>query len=147
MEAGAATVPLAKAAPAAKPAATPEMGGTQQLPKATVQLAKGTQGLGKSTGPPSAPLKRAEDSGVYEEKDPEAGLAPLAIVCTVLAMVLMCLNLLGSDRAFFAEAGQESAFMVPPPQIPKWETPSPAGDGTHVSEFSKTLSVITAKYK
>jgi len=114
-----------------------------------VQLAKGTQGMGKSVSmsPPSAPLKRAEDSGVYEEKDPEAGLAPLAIVCTVLALVLMCLNLLGSDRAFYAEPGQESAFMVPPPQIPKWETPSSAGDGTHLTAFDKTLSAITNKYK
>lgn len=103
--------------------------------------------MGKSTSPPSAPLKRAEESAVYEEKDPEAGLAPLAIVCTVLAMVLMCLNLLGSDRAFYAEPGQESAFMVPPPVIQKWETPSPAGDGTFVSEFNKTLSTITSKYQ
>jgi hypothetical protein len=112
-----------------------------------VQLAKGTQGMGKSVSPPSAPLKRAEESAVYEEKDPEAGLPALAIVCTVLALVLMCVNLLGSDRAFFAEPGQESAFMVPPPQIPKWETPSPAADGTHVSGFNKTLSAITAKYQ
>lgn len=108
--------------------------------------------MGKSavTSPPSAPLKRAEDSGaLYEEKDPEAGLAPLAIVCTVLAVVLMCLNLLGSDRALVAEPGQESVFMVPAAQMDKakWEILSSAGDGTHVSTFDKTLSAITNKYQ
>ena len=154
VEAGASTVPLTKAPVAVPrgPTTSPiaKTGGpTQTLPKATVQLSKGTQPMAKSgiATPPSAPVKRtaAQDSALLEEeRDPEAGLAPLAVVCTVLALALMALNLFGSDRAFYAEPGVESTFMVPPPEIPKWE--QPVGDGTYTSSYNSELKKTSVKF-
>ena len=120
-------------------------GPTQMLPKATVQLAKGTVPLNKGTvTPPSAPTKeRTEREEFYEEKDPEAGLAPLAVVCMILSLALMAVNLLATDRAFFAEKGSESPFMVPAAEDPAWEQKQP--DGTHKSTFSTKLGDITKK--
>ena len=126
-------------------------GPTQNLPKATVQLAKGTQPMAGKTGvtmPSSLPAKRpaaAESAPLYEEKDPEAGLAPLAVVCTVLAIGVMALNLLGSDRAFFANPGETSSFMVPPPEIPAWEQSD--GVGGYTSSFTSELRKISSKYE
>ena len=96
--------------------------------------------------PPSAPVKRAsEQENLFEEKDPEAGLAPLAVLCMVLALALMGINLLGSDKAFFAEKGQESSFMVPAPDDPTWEKSNQ--DGTHTTTFPAKLKEYSSKYE
>ena len=162
VEAGASTVPLTKApVVVAKPggggAAVAKTGGpTQNLPKATVQLAKspGTQVLAKPglVTPPSAPAKRGdEDSGsqmIEDDRDPEAGLAPLAVVCTVLALALMALNIFGSDRAgFYAEPGSDSPFMVPQAPLTPWEKESEPGSGQFTSTFSTELKRITDKFE
>ncbi len=165
VEAGAATVPLAKG-----PAAPPKPGGTgtspmakggaagtQALPKATVQLAKGTQPMAKGAGgspaalatPPSAPARRPQqdaDDGL-DEKDPEAGLAPLAIVCTVLAIVLMAVNLLGSEKFFSTPPGETSSFTVPAAERPNWEQENPDAPGTYRSTFDKELQDIRKIYQ
>lgn len=154
VEAGAATVPLAKTPGAPKPPVqgapvAPRPGPTQLLPKATVQLAKGTTPLAKqgSAAAPSgiAATRGAEEEEFYEEKDPEAGLAPLAVACLFLALALMGFNLLGTDKAFFAEKGSESPFMVPAADDPAWEQKQP--DGTHKSTFSTKLDEIAKKLK
>ena len=125
-------------------------GPTQQLPKATVQLAKTGAMTGASAPAPGAPPKRstsqaADNAPLYEETDPEAGLAPLAILCTVLAIAVMGLNLLGSDRAFSAPTGEPSAFMVPAADNPPWESRDP-NTGTHTSQFSSHLKKVTDLY-
>jgi hypothetical protein len=128
---------------------------TQQLPKATVQLAKGTgpmagggAGARGAVTPPSAPVKRpqqADNTPLYEETDPEAGLAPLAILCTVFAVGVMCLNLLGSDSAFAAAAGESSAIMVPAADNPYWEVRDTT-TGTYKNQFTTELKKITDLY-
>lgn len=156
VEAGASTVPLTKAPGVVAPkpggsgtAPIAKTGGpTQNLPKATVQLSKSpaTQALGKGGAVPAAPARRPQDSAMLEEeRDPEAGLAPLAVVCTVLALALMALNLLGSDRAFFADPGVESPFMVPAAPLTPWEKPT--GDGNYTSSFQTELKKITDKFE
>jgi hypothetical protein len=126
-------------------------GPTQNLPKATVQLAKspGTQPMaaGGIVTPPSAPVKRpGEESTVLDdERDPEAGLAPLAVVCTLLALALMALNLLGSDRVFYADPGVESPFMVPAAPLTPWEQAD--GQGSFKSTFNQELKRITDKFE
>jgi hypothetical protein len=161
VEAGASTVPLTKApsvvpkAPAGGTSPMAKAGGpTQNLPKATVQLAKspGTQVVAKSgiATPPSAPVKRGgEESTIIEdERDPEAGLAPLAVVCTVLALALMALNLFGSDRAgFYAEPGSDSPFMVPQAPLTPWEKETAPGSGEYQSSFNAELKKITDKFE
>jgi hypothetical protein len=128
----------------AKPAA-----GTQALPKATVQLAKGTQPMARPTPAANVPAKRPveESFPLEEEKDPEAGLPLLAIICTVCSLALMGVTMLGSDEVFFANPGETSSFMVPPAEVQKWEKPSDSGDGTHVSTFNSTLKEITSRYE
>jgi hypothetical protein len=140
VEAGAATVPLARSPGGAPrppgPGGAP--GPTQQLPKATVQLAKGTTII-----QPPPPARQAEPEEAYEEKDPEAGLAPLAVACLFLALALMGVSLLGTDKAFYAEKGTESPFMVPAPDDPAWEQKQT--DGTHKSTFAAKLAEINKK--
>lgn len=163
VEAGASTVPLSKApvvvakAPGAGAPVAKAGGPTQNLPKATVQLAKspGTQQMagGGIVTPPSAPVKRAGEEGaaLEDERDPEAGLAPLAIVCTVLAAVLMVLNLFGTDAPRFggpgyaADPGQDHPLMVPGAPMVPWEKDN--GDGTTTSTFTTTLKANTDKFE
>lgn len=162
MEAGASTVPLAKA-PGAPPkppgSGTSPMakavpagpGGTQALPKATVQLAKGTQPMAKGgiTAPATAaPAKQAgQDSApLYDEKDPEAGLAPLAIVCSILAAALMFVNLAGSEMIFSAQEDSDaSAFKVPSLAPQSWEQENPDKPGTYRSTFDEDLKKIRTR--
>lgn len=162
VEAGAPTVPLAKA-PA--PGAPPKPGGagtapiakggaaagTQALPKATVQLAKGTQPMAKGAGAPlpAAPPSRrpAEEEEAYDEKDPEAGIAPLAIVCTLLAVALMAVNLLGSEKFFSTPAGSTSALTVPPLERPAWEQENPDAPGTYRGTYEQELQKIRKSYQ
>ncbi len=120
---------------------------TAQLPKATVKLQQTSPMAKQQITPPSAPVKRAavEQDSIYEEKDPEAGLMPLAVLCSILAVIVMSLSLLGTDKAFFANEGETSALMVPPPSDPKWEEKQV--DGSHVSTFNKTLAAVSSKFE
>ena len=165
VEAGASTVPLSKApgVVAPKPAGgsgtapIAKTGGpTQNLPKATVQLSKSpapaTQPLNKggvaSPAAPAVPARRpstGEDSAALDDdRDPEAGLAPLAVVCTVLAIGLMALNLFGSDKHFVADQGVESPFLVPDRPRASWEKLN--ADGTYTSNFKTELKNITNNF-
>ena len=161
MEAGASTVPLAKAPGAppkppgsgTSPLAKAAPGGpTQNLPKATVQLAKSTQPMAKggiSAPATAAPARQTgQDSApLYDEKDPEAGLAPLAIVCTLLALALMAVNLLGSEKFFSTPAGETSAFTVPALEKPSWEQENPDKPGTYRSTYEDDLKKIRARFQ
>jgi hypothetical protein len=127
-------------------------GPTQNLPKATVQLAKGTQPMAKggiSAPATAAPARQAgQDSApLYDEKDPEAGLAPLAIVCTLLALALMAVNLLGSEKFFSTPPGETSAFTVPSLEKPSWEQENPDQPGTYRSTYEEDLKKIRARYQ
>ena len=109
------TAPLSKA-PSAPRAAAPERGtgpmagsATGALPKATVKLQQ-TQPMARSpmAAPPSAPVKRAaaaDSQQFYEdEKDPEAGLVGMSVLCLVAAVVLLAVQMLGSDKVMSAPA-------------------------------------------
>lgn len=129
--AGTGTAPLAGAAPGAS------------LPKATQKL-QATQPMARPTiapAPPSAPVKRsaaADSQQFYEEKDPEAGLVPLSVICLVLSLILMAIQVLATDRLFSAAPGEESPIMVPQYETVPWETRNP-DDGTITSKFSTVL--------
>lgn len=74
---------------------------------------------------PSSPVKRtpaADSQQFYEEKDPEAGLMPLSVICAILSVVLMFVQMMGSDAVVSAEAGVDSPIMVPADQQVAWET-------------------------
>lgn len=129
VETGAPTVALQKpgpAAPRAPGAGTGPMAGagTAPLPKATVKL-QPTQVMQRPTisAPPSAPVKRsaaADAEQFYEEKDPEAGLVPLSVICFVFSAVLMAVQMFGADAVKSDDTG-ESPIMVPTAQIQTWE--------------------------
>ena len=147
MEAGASTVPLMKAPvvvpkpPGSGTAPMAKTGGpTQNLPKATVQLAKspGTQTLNRPPAVAAAAAPRQDTGPLEEERDPETGLAPLAVVCTFLALALMALNLFGTDKWFSAPEGT-SLFMVPEPPNASWEKANDDGSGTYTSNFQSML--------
>lgn len=152
VETGASTVPLAQrpavakpggtgTAPMAKAAGSPG-GTTAQLPKATVKLQQ-TVGMAKAPQLPtqaSAVVARPAEEA-YEEKDPEAGLVPLAVLCTILAAALMTLNLFSNDVLKMWDESGSSSFLSPPPNDPKWEQRQP--DGTYVNKFPDTLRDIT----
>lgn len=96
--------------------------GTAPLPKATVKL-QPTQAMQRPSisAPPSAPVKRsaaADAEQFYEEKDPEAGLVPLSVICFVFAAVLMGIQMLGSDAV---KSEDDSPIMVPLANKEKWE--------------------------
>lgn len=163
VEAGASTVPLAKA-PGAPPkppgsgtapmAKTGTPGGpTQALPKATVQLAKGTQPMAKGAvaAPAAAAAARqpSEDSApLYDEKDPEAGLAPLAIVCTILSVALAFIAVVGSGTVFNTPNDDEaSAFSMPTMNPPSWEQENPDKPGTYRSTYEDDLKKIRQRYQ
>jgi hypothetical protein len=127
-------------------------GPTQNLPKATVQLAKspGTQVLAKPgiATPPSAPAKRGDDdsSMMEDDRDPEAGLAPLAVVCALLAVALMALNMFSNDSMkMWAEPGESNLYLVPLPPLTPWEKETEPGKYT--SSFKKELQNITDKFE
>ncbi|MES2507831.1 MAG: hypothetical protein V4599_14085 [Verrucomicrobiota bacterium] len=147
METGATTAPLktmptrpAVSAPrtpgaaGTAPLAAGPGAGTGSLPKATVKLQQ-TQPMARPSisAPPSAPVKRtaASDSQqFYEEKDPEEGLMPLSVVCLLFSVVLLVIQMFGSDRI---SASTDSPIMVPPAVPVKWERPLP--DGSWTNEF------------
>ncbi len=136
-ETGAMTTPLApRPAPRPVGAGTAPMAagpGTTELPKATVKIQVPTGGPGprpRIATPASAPIKRAakEDSEqFYEEKDPEAGLVPLSVVCMVLGVVLLVVQMLGTDVVTTAPANQPSPIMVPEVVRVDWENKDATG--------------------
>ena len=107
------------------------VGPTTPLPKATVKL-QPTQAMQRPSisAPPSAPVKRsaaADAEQFYEEKDPEAGLVPLSVICFVLSAVLMAVQMFGADAVKSADPNAESAIMVPAQNKMTWESRSAAG--------------------
>ncbi len=157
METGAATQPLTAAPRPPVAAPRPAAGGTgtgplaggsatAALPKATQKL-QGTPGMAPRpsvAAPQSAPVKRAAASDsqqFYEEKDPEAGLVPLSVVCLVLSVVLMAAQLLSTDRtAFTSPKGADSPFMVPERDDPPWVKFN--DDHTYTDSFKSVLPPI-----
>ncbi|MBB5032338.1 hypothetical protein [Prosthecobacter vanneervenii] len=138
METGAPTVPLQKPTPGPRPAApgagTAPMasaGSAAPLPKATVKL-QPTQAMQRPSvsAPPSAPVKRsaaADAEQFYEEKDPEAGLVPLSVICFVLSAILMFIQIMGADAVWTAEPKTESSLKVPESGKMAWEDQSKSG--------------------
>jgi hypothetical protein len=117
---------------------------TAPLPKATVKLAP-TQAMQRPSisAPPSAPVKRsaaADAEQFYEEKDPEAGLVPLSVICFVLSAVLMVVQMFGSDAVKSDPTG-ESPIMVPTANKQAWEDRSIV-TGVWTNKFKDTLPAI-----
>ncbi|MBN8418452.1 MAG: hypothetical protein J0L73_06030 [Verrucomicrobia bacterium] len=153
-ETGAPTVPLQKA-PGPRPPSAPGagtgpmvgggVGAASPLPKATVKL-QPTQAMQRPSisAPPSAPVKRsaaADAEQFYEEKDPEAGLVPLSVICFVLSAVLMLVQMLGSDAISHADLNTESPIKVPEKGKQEWETVSASGVWSN-ENFKKQLMAI-----
>lgn len=124
-------------------------GPASPLPKATVKL-QPTQAMQRPSisAPPSAPVKRsaaADAEQFYEEKDPEAGLVPLSVICFVLSAVLMMIQILGSDSAGIVDTEGGSPFKVPAKGNQKWETVTASGAWTNQNfseNFKKQLLPI-----
>lgn len=119
--------------------------GAAPLPKATVKL-QPTQAMQRPSisAPPSAPVKRsaaADAEQFYEEKDPEAGLVPLSVICFVLSAILMAVQLLGSDIAGIVDTEGGSPVMVPEAHKQAWENHSEA-NGAWTNKFESTLQPI-----
>lgn len=94
--------------------------------------------------PQSAPVKRpvkVQEEQFYEEKDPEAGLVPLSIMCFVLALVLLAAQLLATDKVFQSAPGEQSSVMVPLAENPDWESYDADSD-SYKSSFDKVLAPI-----
>ncbi len=121
------------------PGGAPSGGG---LPKATVKLQQ-TQPMARPSvsAPPSAPVKRSasEDSEQFynDEKDPEEGLVPLSVACLVLSIVLLVVQMYGSDMI---SSSDDSPIMVPAPVPVKWEVRNE--DRTWTNTFSRALPTI-----
>jgi hypothetical protein len=99
-------------------------GATGALPKATVKL-QPTQPMARPSvsAPPSAPVKRtaaADSQQFYEEKDPDQGLMPLSVVCLLLSIILLVVQMFGSDKFQPAFISQ---LDVPQAPLKKWEQP------------------------
>ncbi len=145
VEAGAPTVPLQKGPPRPPGSGTgPMAGATAPLPKATVKLAP-TQVMQRPSisAPPSAPVKRsaaADAEQFYEEKDPEAGLVPLSVICFVLSAILMAVQMFGADAVKDDPTG-ESPIMVPSAAAQSWESRSII-TGVWTNKFKDTLLPI-----
>ncbi len=116
------------------------------LPKATVKL-QPTQAMQRPSisAPPSAPVKRsaaADAEQFYEEKDPEAGLVPLSVICFVLSAVLMMIQLLGSDKAGIVDTEGGSPIKVPVDKRQEWETRNSVTGAWNNDNFKKVLPPI-----
>lgn len=147
VETGAPTVPLQKpvaGAPRSPGSGTGPMAGTAPLPKATVKMAP-TQAMQRPSisAPPSAPVKRsaaADAEQFYEEKDPEAGLVPLSVICFLLSAVLMAVQMFGADAVKDDPTGT-SPIMVPSANAQAWESRN-AITGVWTNKFKDTLPSI-----
>jgi len=99
-----------------------------------------------AAAPQSAPIKRSaatDSQQFYEEKDPEAGLVPLSVVCLLLSVVLMMAQIMATDRVagFTSKQGEDSQFMVPERVDPPWEKYNEE-DHTYTSQFKAALPEI-----
>jgi len=154
-ETGAMTAPLARGPAPARPTApgggagTGPMsagGATAALPKATTKLQQ-TQPIARAplSAPASAPVKRAAaaDSQQFydDDKDPEAGLVGISIACLVVAVVLMSILMLGSDKVMPARPGEVSAILVPSDEKVAWESYN-AVTGVWQNKFKEVLPTI-----
>jgi hypothetical protein len=112
------------------------------LPKATVKLQQ-TQPMARPSisAPPSAPVNRTAGTDAEQfysdDKDPEAGLVPLSVVCFLLSVVLLVLQMFGSDRV---SAQDGSPIMVPQAAPVKWERANE--DHSWSNNFNKFLPSI-----
>ena len=155
METGAATQPLSAAprppmagprAPGAGTAPLAGGGATAALPKATQKLQQATQPMARPTisAPPSAPVKRAQlaadSEQFYEEKDPEAGLVPLSVICLVLSIALMCLQSFATDKGFMHFEKTPLIGVTDPVNV-QWEIKNEE-DGTYTNKFKDMLPDI-----
>jgi hypothetical protein len=94
--------------------------------------------------PSAAPIKRAaqrDPENLYEEKDPEAGLVPLSVVCLILSVVLLVIQILATDTVTSSPSNQPSGIMVPEVVRVDWETPDPT-TGAWKSSFDRLLPQI-----
>jgi len=119
---------------------------TTALPKATQKLQGAPAPMSRPAiaAPPSAPVKRAamaDSQQFYEEKDPEAGLMPLSVVCFLLAAVLMAVQMLSTDKVTSVPSGEESPIMVPQAAPPAWESRDDI-TGAYTSKWSSALPTI-----
>jgi hypothetical protein len=118
--------------------------GTGALPKATVKLQGAPMARpGGVPTPTAAPLKRqaqADTEQFYEEKDPEAGLVPLSVVCLVLGVVLLVVQMLSTDVVSSSPPNQPSPIMVP--QVVKVDWESQDATGAWRSSFDRMLPQI-----
>lgn len=121
------------------------VGPTTPLPKATVKL-QPTQAMQRPSisAPPSAPVKRsaaADAEQFYEEKDPEAGLVPLSVICFVLSAILMVVQMFGADAAGFVDTEGGSPIKVPAVNKQEWETHSLTGVWSNEKFKSQLLPI------
>jgi hypothetical protein len=81
----------------------------------------------------------SEDSEQFynDEKDPEEGLVPLSVACLVLSIVLLVVQMFGSDMI---SSSDDSPIMVPAPVPVKWEVRNE--DRTWTNNFSRALPTI-----
>lgn len=95
--------------------------------------------------PPSAPVKRAaaaDSQQFYEdEKDPEAGLVGMSVMCLVAGVVLAGIQMLGSDKFMSGPANENSPIMVPANEKVSWETYNATTD-TWQNKFKEALPAI-----
>ena len=109
------------------------------LPKATVKLQQ-TQPMARPSvsAPPSAPVKRTASADAEQfyndEKDPEQGLVPLSVACFLFSVVLLVVQMFGSDKI---SSGDDSPIMVPAAVPVKWEIRN--DDRTWTNNFSRSL--------
>jgi hypothetical protein len=123
-------------------------GPTVPMPKATVKL-QPTQAMQRPSisAPPSAPVKRsaaADAEQFYEEKDPEAGLVPLSVICFVLSVLLMGIQMLGADK--ITDESKGVLFFpfdkVPPAAKQQWEDQDPNTKIWNNRKFASSLLAI-----
>ncbi len=84
----------------------------------------------------------ADAEQFYEEKDPEAGLVPLSVICFVLSAVLMVVQMFGADAVKTADRGAESPIMVPEKGQQEWETRNSVTGVWSNEKFKGTLKPI-----
>jgi hypothetical protein len=123
-------------------------GPTAPLPKATVKLPP-TQAMKRPSisAPPSTPVKSsnvADAEKFIEEKDPEAGLVPLSVICFVLSAVLMVVQMFGSDKVTDESKG---TLFFPFDKVPNankqlWEVQNPDTKVWDNKGFAGTLLTI-----
>jgi hypothetical protein len=150
VETGAATQPLQAAprpgAPRAPGSGTAPLGATAKLPQATQKLQPGGSPMQRPTiqAPQSAPVKRpaaVDSEQFYEDKDPEAGLVGLSVMCFVLALILLAAQICSTDLVVSTPGSEESAVMVPERQLPDWEK-FDDDTRTYSSTFSQVLPTL-----